>query len=304
MALVGALFTSGFRLIADIFLLIGLVLLRLLVMFLPAAAVIGVLAPMSSILRRMANLGGAAVINVVAFSVGAAVHTAAISAVLESANGAGMTLMALVLCIVLTLAALILMWPLLSFRLAFGSGGPRKPNMRRLGRHVANFVVTQGAVEKGVEDAERPKAKETPNSDSETSRRIPADRPLPGGGNTPGSRQSSGVDAESARIYEGLRIKEGATDKGSSVPTETPDRDESERRTYGHPEHGATPRSSRPEDAVLVGAVVPRDVGPQPSGPDQWQTSSADSTKPPPMRIYDPSTKRTETYRGSRTEEE
>ena len=45
MALIGAAFVDLFRLVADVFLLAGLVMLRLLVMFLPAAAVIGVFAP-------------------------------------------------------------------------------------------------------------------------------------------------------------------------------------------------------------------------------------------------------------------
>ena len=58
MALFGAVFVDLFRLVADIFLLAGLVMLRLLVMFLPAAAVIGVLAPLSGSSNRWPTLVG------------------------------------------------------------------------------------------------------------------------------------------------------------------------------------------------------------------------------------------------------
>ena len=94
MALFGAVFVDLFRLVADVFLLAGLVMLRLLVMFLPAAAVIGVFAPLSGVVKQMANIGGAAVVNVVAFSAGSVVYTAAISAVLNTAEDIGMGIMA------------------------------------------------------------------------------------------------------------------------------------------------------------------------------------------------------------------
>ena len=88
MALFGAIFVDTFRLVADVFLLAGLVMLRLLVMFLPAAAVVGVFAPLSGVVRKMANIAGAAVVNVIAFSAGSVVYTAAITAVLGTADGA------------------------------------------------------------------------------------------------------------------------------------------------------------------------------------------------------------------------
>lgn len=289
MALVGALFTCGFRFIADIFLLVGLVLLRLLVMFLPAAAVVGILAPMSSVLRRMANLGGAAVINVVAFSVGAAVHTTAVAAVLESADGVGMTLMALVLCIVLTLAAFILMWPLLSFRLAFGSGGARRPNLRRIGRQVANYVVTQEAVENGIEGAERPRSPEQPKTDSTGGKAIPDDRPR----SRPGTPGTGGVDEESERIYRSLGIKERGTPE--------PPAGALNERTAHDADHGDQKtgrRGPQDDDSVLVGSVVPHDVGPQSKTPAGVRTSPP-ADKPQPVRIYDPATKRVRTFRDS-----
>lgn len=276
MALLGTVFTTVFRLIADIFLLVGLVLLRLLVMFLPAAAVVGVLSPMSSILRRMANLGGAALINVVAFSVAATVHTIAIVAVLESASGPGMTAMSLVLCAVLTLAAFILTWPLLSFRLAFGSGGMHRPSLRRAGRHVASYVLTREAVEKGVEDAEVPARKKPADEAGKSSKNIPPDRPH--------KQKGTGyadLDADSERIYKGLGIRNPAD------TTSEPPRREGARESQTP--HLPEVRSDAP---VLVGTVVSGAVGPQADARREDATSFANPAHEPRIRIYDPTSKR------------
>ncbi|PKW26691.1 hypothetical protein ATL31_1508 [Phycicoccus duodecadis] len=152
MALFGAVFVDLFRLVADVFLLAGLVMLRLLVMFLPAAAVIGVFAPLSGVVKQMANMGGAAVVNVVAFSAGSVVYTAAISAVLSTADDIGMGVMVLVLCLVITLAAFVLMAPLLSFTRILGHSG-RRMRRRHLGRQLTRYVVTRQGVNDGTKKA-------------------------------------------------------------------------------------------------------------------------------------------------------
>ncbi|GAA4411300.1 hypothetical protein GCM10023168_32010 [Fodinibacter luteus] len=152
MALFGAVFVDLFRLVADVFLLAGLVMLRLLVMFLPAAAVIGVFAPLSGVVKQMANIGGAAVVNVVAFSAGSVVYTAAISAVLSTADDIGMGIMALVLCLVITLAAFVLMAPLLSFTRILGHSG-RRMRRHHLGRQLTRYVVTRQGVNDGTKKA-------------------------------------------------------------------------------------------------------------------------------------------------------
>lgn len=151
-ALLGAVFVGLFRLVADVFLLAGFVMLRLLVMFLPAAAVVGVFAPMSGVVKQMANIGGAAVINVVAFSAGSVVYTAAITAVLSTADDGGMGIMALVLCLVITLAAFVLTAPLLSFTRIFGQAG-RRGRGRRVGRQVTRYLVTRQGVNDGTKHA-------------------------------------------------------------------------------------------------------------------------------------------------------
>ncbi|MFQ6170958.1 hypothetical protein ACK8HX_05070 [Oryzobacter sp. R7] len=168
MALFAAVFVDLFRLVADVFLLAGLVILRLLVMFLPAAAVIGVFAPLSGVVKQMANIGGAAVVNVVAFSAGSVVYTAAISAVLSTADDAGMDIMALVLCLVITLAAFVLMAPLLSFTRIFGHSS-RRMRRHHLGRQLTRYVVTR----QGVNDGTKRAIEDTQDQDPEPT--VPTD---------------------------------------------------------------------------------------------------------------------------------
>jgi hypothetical protein len=154
MILLGSLFTLAFRLVADIFLFAGLVLLRLLVMMFPAVAVIGVMAPMAGIVRRVFSMGGAAVINVIAFSAGAAVHTTVISAILSQASNTGMGVLGLVLCLVVTAAAFIILYPLLSFSSILGQSGAGHRILRRGGREAFNFALRRQATKQGMEAAQ------------------------------------------------------------------------------------------------------------------------------------------------------
>ena len=156
MTLVATIFTTLFRLVADIFMFTGLVMLRFLVMFFPAVAVLGIMSPMSSIVRRVANMAGASVVNVVAFAAGSAVHTTIISALLSNSDTAGMGLLALVLCLVTTVVAFILLFPLLSLTNIVGlSSGQRGVHaLKTAGRMVSRYAVTRKAVGDGQEDAD------------------------------------------------------------------------------------------------------------------------------------------------------
>jgi hypothetical protein len=155
MAVCAVGFTSLFRVVADLFMFAGLVLLRFLVMLFPAVAVLGVLSPMSSIVRRVANMAGASVVNVVAFAAGAAVHTTVISALLSRAQQGGMNLLVLVLCLVSTIAAFVLLFPLLSLTNVIGlsAGGRGVHALRRAGRLATRYGVTRKAVGDGEHDA-------------------------------------------------------------------------------------------------------------------------------------------------------
>lgn len=160
MALLGALFTAVFRLVADVFVFAGLVMLRLLVMFFPAVAVIGVMAPMASVVRQVANMGGASVVNVVAFSVGSTIHTTVISAILSRAQDLGMGMLALVLCFVVTLAAFVVLYPLLSFTTILGQSN----SGQRLAKRAGSRLLDYSAIRKGSEDG----TKEAQRSDAST----------------------------------------------------------------------------------------------------------------------------------------
>ncbi|GAA4117676.1 hypothetical protein GCM10022415_15810 [Knoellia locipacati] len=151
LTLLGSLFTVGFRLIADAFLVAGLVMLRLLVMFFPAAAVVGIIAPLSSVVRRIGNIGAASLVNVIAFSAGSVIHTAAISALLSTADGPGMSVMALLLCLVLTVAAFVLMMPFLSMTQMLG-GQSRRGLLRSVRQNVVRYAVSRKATEDGTSD--------------------------------------------------------------------------------------------------------------------------------------------------------
>lgn len=148
---VGSLATVGFRALAEAFLVAGLVMLRLIVMFLPAAAVVGIMAPMSSVIRRMGNIAAASLVNVVALSAGSVVHTTAISAILSDTHGAGMSVMALLLCLVLTVAALVLMMPFLSMTRLLG-GNARHGFLNSLKRNALRYVVNRKANQDGLAD--------------------------------------------------------------------------------------------------------------------------------------------------------
>jgi hypothetical protein len=166
MALVGVTFTAVFRLIADIFVFAGLVMLRLLVMFFPAAAVFGVIAPMASIVRRIGNTAGASVVNVIAFGVGSAIHGVAIAAIITQANNVGMGILSLILCLVVSLAAFVLLMPLLSLTNILGHTSQRSM-LRNVGRTTLGYFVGRKAVDDGTEDA----AKKTGTTASEDEER-------------------------------------------------------------------------------------------------------------------------------------
>jgi len=156
MTVFGVAFTSIFRIVADLFMFAGLVMLRFLVMLFPAVAVLGVMAPMSAIVHRVANMAGASVVNVVAFAAGAAVHTTVVSALLSRAQLGGMNLLVLTLCLVSTIVAFVLLFPLLSLTNIVGmsAGGRGVGALRRAGRLVGRYGMTRKAVEDGERDAD------------------------------------------------------------------------------------------------------------------------------------------------------
>jgi hypothetical protein len=156
MAVFAVAFTSIFRIVADLFMFAGLVMLRFLVMLFPAVAVLGVMAPMSAIVHRVANMAGASVVNVIAFGAGAAIHTTVVSALLSRAQLGGMNLLVLVLCLVSTLVAFVLLFPLLSLTNIVGmsAGGRDVHALRGAGRVAARYATSKKAVGDGLTDGD------------------------------------------------------------------------------------------------------------------------------------------------------
>jgi len=316
MTLFAMLFTTLFRLVADIFMFAGLVMLRFLVMFFPAVAVLGIMSPMSTIVRRVANMAGASVVNVVSFAAGSAVHTTVISALLSKSDSAGMGLLALVLCLVTTVVAFILLFPLLSLTNIVGlsSGQRGMRSLRNAGRMVSRYAVTRRAVGDGEDDAKSNK-EDAPTSESDVpggsapgTRRDPVThraaevfgRPAPvaiapaaisgSGSPRPGSDEPL-ANEQPDRVREPIYISSRSA--GSTAVAERP-----VATTLRESRPSQRPDSARPsspevlEGVIIEGSILDSDVDvPSPTPPvhDSQTQIRSDGIGP---RFYDPATKR------------
>lgn len=86
-ALIAAILTMSFRLIADFLILAALLLLRVAVVLMPAVGVIGINDHMSGVLRDLVAKVGSALISCIVFSAGAAVNVRFDGAALSSFSG-------------------------------------------------------------------------------------------------------------------------------------------------------------------------------------------------------------------------
>lgn len=155
LALFAAGTTTFFRIIADLFLAAGLVMLRILVMFFPAVAVLGVMVVFSGLVRRLANAAGAAVINVIAFGAASVLHTTIVTAALQRSSD-GLGWMSLVLCLLVTVILFILCLPLLSLTSLAGTTareGWAKAGLRGAARLATNYALHRRGTRVGVETA-------------------------------------------------------------------------------------------------------------------------------------------------------
>ncbi len=314
MTLFAMLFTTLFRLVADIFMFAGLVMLRFLVMFFPAVAVLGIMSPMSAIVRRVANMAGASVVNVVSFAAGSAVHTTVISALLAKSDNAGMGLLALVLCLVTTVVAFILLFPLLSLTNIVGlsSGQRGMHRLRNAGRMASRYAVTRRAVGDGEDDA---KSKDEDGSTSEAdvagasasrARRGPvthraaevfgrpapaAFAPAPIGGS--GSARPGSDEPPANERPDGLRGPTYVSSRSATAVAERP-----VATTLRESRPSQRPDSARPsspevlEGVIIEGRILDSDVdvpSPTPSVHDSHTQVRSDGIGP---RFCDPATKR------------
>jgi hypothetical protein len=87
MALIAALITVSFKLVAGTLVIASLLILRLIVILLPALAVIGLHERTSTVVKGTLVAGGAALLNAVIFSAGAGVSVFATSVLLSPSSG-------------------------------------------------------------------------------------------------------------------------------------------------------------------------------------------------------------------------
>ena len=145
--------TALFRMIADLYTLLGMVVIRLLVLFAPVIGVLGIVVVFGGVVRWAGNLLGAAVINTVGFSLAALVHTVATNALLNGSGG-GLEFGRLLLSGLLTVGLLVICWPLLSLRRIAGRDHrPGAGLLAKGGRMARSYVVTRGATSAGVREA-------------------------------------------------------------------------------------------------------------------------------------------------------
>jgi len=272
------------------------------------------MSPISAIVRRVANMAGASVVNVVSFAAGSAVHTTVISALLSKSDSAGMGLLALVLCLVTTVVAFILLFPLLSLTNIVGlsSGQRGMHSLRNAGRMASRYAVTRRAVSDGEDDA-KSNNEDAPTSGSDVpggngpgTRRDPVThraaevfgRPAPvaiapaaisgsglarpGSDESPANERPDGVRGPtyvSTRSATAVAERSVATTLRESRPSQRPD----------------SPRPSSPdvlEGVIIEGRILDSDVDvPSPTPPvhDSQTQIRSDGIGP---RFYDPATKR------------
>lgn len=145
--------TGFFRVIADLYTLVGMLMIRLIVMFVPVIGVLGMIGPLGGIVRMAGNAVGAAVINTIAFSLAAAIHTVSINALLNGSGG-GLEFGRLILAGVLSAVLLLASWPLLSLRRIVGSDHrPGASLLGKVGKMARSYATTRSATRAGVEAA-------------------------------------------------------------------------------------------------------------------------------------------------------
>lgn len=103
--------TASFRLIAAALVLLALGVVRFIIVVLPAVAVPALISPFGGFMRRLMNMAGACVINVVLFSTGAMIHGVIITAILSRNDTSSWTQ---ILVAIVTVVAFIIFWPMLN----------------------------------------------------------------------------------------------------------------------------------------------------------------------------------------------
>lgn len=149
-ALIAAVLTTSFRLVADFLVLAALLMIRLAVIVLPAVGVISINDRMSGLLRSLVSKVGSALVSCVAFSAGAAVNVLAVGVLLSPATGLPL-FFGVILCGIVSVALWVVLRPFRRLTGLVGLGASRAAGMRSQrrseGRHEAGIAA---AVSKAV----------------------------------------------------------------------------------------------------------------------------------------------------------
>lgn len=154
-AFIAMILSSAFRLVAAALTLLGLGIFRYIVAILPAVAVPALISPLGGFMRRLMNMAGASVLNVIMFGVGAMVNSVIITAILNSSDSNPTWNQWLIG--VVTLVSFIVFWPMLNLSQIAGMNLPGA----RLGipgwaKQVAGMAVgaklMRGSVQSGVRE--------------------------------------------------------------------------------------------------------------------------------------------------------
>jgi hypothetical protein len=121
-AFIAMIFASLFRLVSSGLTLLGLGIFRYIVAILPAVAVPALISPLGGFMRRLMNMAGASVLNVIMFGVGAMVNSVIITAILNSSDSDPAWTQWLVG--IVTVVSFIVFWPMLNLSQIAGMNLP------------------------------------------------------------------------------------------------------------------------------------------------------------------------------------
>lgn len=128
-ALIAAVLTTSFRLVADLLVLAALLMIRLAIIVLPAVGVISINVRMDGLLRSLISKVGSALISCVAFSAGAAVNVLAVGVLLSPTVGLPL-FFGVILCGIVTVALWVVLKPFRKLTSLVGVGTSHVSGMR------------------------------------------------------------------------------------------------------------------------------------------------------------------------------
>lgn len=133
-ALIAALLTTSFRLVADLLVLAALLMIRLAIIVMPAVGLISINVRMDGLLRSLISKVGSALVSCVAFSAGAAINVLAVGTLLSPTVGLPL-FFGVILCGIVTATLWVVLKPFRKLTSLVGVGASRASGMRSQRNH-------------------------------------------------------------------------------------------------------------------------------------------------------------------------